>query len=222
MLKTPPPFSRVVKTIPIYESLYTLQGEGFHQGKATFLIRTFGCPIKCSWCDIPQAWHPHPPTPSHKIKHISPRQLLEKAQKTACEFVLITGGEPTIHDLSALTLILKNNGIHVHLETSGAFEIKGTFSWITVSPKWGKIPLEKNLKKADEIKLIIENENSIECWMDKIGKYIEPHQPIYLQPEWTQRNNPKVMQTIVRHIKNKGAPFRAGYQFHKLSNADNL
>ena len=39
------------RKIPLVEEFYTIQGEGFHTGKAAYFIRVGGCDVGCSWCD---------------------------------------------------------------------------------------------------------------------------------------------------------------------------
>ena len=206
-----------MKLLPIHECFYTWQGEGFHVGKAAYFIRTFGCPVKCPWCDSAGTWHPD--YVPEKVDKFSPQELVEKAQQYPCEFVLITGGEPAIHNLKPLTAALNKAGLDSHLETSGGYEIKGDFAWITVSPKWWKMPLKENIEKADEIKIIVEDETTIERWMDEISDFINTEH-VWLNPEWTQRNNAEVLKSISMTIKKYGSPFRAGYQMHKLYNVD--
>ena len=206
-------------TYPVHEFFYSWQGEGVHLGKAAFFIRTFGCPVHCAWCDSAGTWHPD--YVPEDVKRYSPEALAVEAQMTACEFVVITGGEPTIYDLTPLTRALKSADLGAHLETSGAFPIKGDFAWITLSPKWDKLPLPENIKRADEIKIIVEEENSVERWMDEIGNSITCRH-IWLHPEWSQRNNADVLDYISKSVKSRGAPFRAGCQIHKFFKADSL
>ena len=206
-----------MKSLPIYECFYAWQGEGVHIGKAAYFIRTFCCPVKCPWCDSAGTWHPE--YVPDKIDKYVPFELAEMARNYPCEFVIITGGEPAIHELNPLTTALREVGLGSHLETSGGFEIKGEFSWVTVSPKWWKMPINENIEKADEIKLIVEDESTIDRWMEKIGDYIH-NKPVWLNPEWSQRSNRKVLKSISDKIKKSGNPFRAGYQFHKLYNVD--
>lgn len=208
-----------MKSLPIHECFYTWQGEGVHSGKAAFFIRTFGCPVKCPWCDSAGTWHPD--YVPEKVDKYTPHELAAMARVHPCEFVVITGGEPAIHDLYPLTTALKEVSLVSHLETSGGFEIKGDFSWVTVSPKWWKMPLKENIERADEIKIIVEDETTIDRWMEEIGDFIHA-KPVWLNPEWSQRDNPKVLKSISEKIKNSGKPFRAGYQLHKLYNVDLL
>lgn len=205
--------------LPIHEYFYTWQGEGTHIGKAAFFIRTLGCPIQCPWCDAAGTWHPkyYP----KKVQRLSIDFLAAQAKETACEFVVITGGEPAIHDLGPLTRLLKELGLKIHIETSGAFPLKGQFDWITVSPKWKQLPLIENLQKAHELKLIVEHAHSINDWMEFAKPHIGPI-PIILNPEWTQHANPVVLNSISNTVKQYGFPFRASYQMHKLYRVDTL
>ena len=209
-----------MKKLPIHEYFYTWQGEGTHAGKAAFFIRTMGCPVHCPWCDSAGTWHPdHMPK---SIDRLTVEELVTAARTTPCEFAVISGGEPTIHDLTELTQSLRQAGIPSHLETCGAFPIQGLFDWITLSPKWAKLPNTENLARANEIKLIIENIESIPKWLETLEGQLKANIPIWLQPEWSMRHNPAVLNTISQHVKQFGAPFRAGIQMHKYYNVDAL
>jgi 7-carboxy-7-deazaguanine synthase len=208
-----------MRALPIHECFYTWQGEGVHMGRAAFFIRTFGCPVQCPWCDAAGTWHPD--FIPDKVDKIDPHTLAAIAEASGCEFVVITGGEPAIHDLSELTRELKARGLPAHIETSGAFLLKGEFDWVTVSPKWGKIPRPECLEAANELKLIVEDKDSIDRWMNFLG----PHshfQHIWLHPEWSKRDDPVILQSISEWVKARGYPFRAGWQLHKCYNVDAL
>ena len=209
--------------LPIHEQFYSFQGEGLHSGRAAYFIRTFGCPVHCPWCDSAGTWHPD--YIPQRIDRITPDELATEANKTSAEFTVITGGEPTIHNLSELTDALHTVGQKVHLETSGAFPIQGTFDWITLSPKRWKLPLADTLVQADEFKLIIDRPEAITEYTSVINvvDYSSGAKPIvWLQPEWSQRNNFKVLNAITNWIKEHGAPYRAAWQLHKNYNADLL
>ena len=208
-----------MSVLPIYEIFYSWQGEGAHAGRAAFFIRTFGCPIQCPWCDSAGTWHPD--WVPDKIDRQSVEQLVDAALASKATFVVVTGGEPTIHDLAPLTSVLRARKMPVHLETAGAFQIKGEFDWITLSPKWAKLPLVENLARADELKLIIENDQSIANWWDKIGSSVQARH-VWLHPEWSQHENPAVLRSISDWVKSRGDPFRAGFQTHRLYNVDSL
>lgn len=201
----------------VYERFHSWQGEGVHFGRSAFFIRLHGCPVHCPWCDSAGTWHP-----DHKPDHvdrISPVQLAEEAFSSACEFVVITGGEPTIHNLHDLTYELRNRNLPIHLETCGAYSIKGEMDWITLSPKNLAPPLDKNLVLADEFKIIIEGVDTIQDWSDKIP-FSEFGVPTWLQPEWSCSQDSHLLSSINEWVKKHGAPYRAGFQMHKLYLAD--
>jgi len=201
---------------PIYEHFYAFQGEGNHMGIAAYFIRLYGCPLQCPWCDSAGTWHKD--YVPEQISKLNENEIGELLQNHKFKFVVITGGEPAIFDLFAITGL---KGIRFHLETSGAFKIKGNFDWITVSPKWDKMPLPENILLANELKIIVEDENSIQKWIDAIPEILN-NQNIWLHPEWSQKNNPKVLNSISSWVKESEYNFRAGYQLHKLYKVDNL
>lgn len=215
----PPTDGMAGGTLPVFETFHTWQGEGAHAGRAAFFIRTFGCPIQCPWCDSAGTWHPD--WVPAKVEKVDVATLVEAARATAAGFVVITGGEPTIHDLGPLTRALAEAGLPAHLETAGAYPIRGDFAWVTVSPKRAKPPLVENLARADEIKIIVEDETSIARWWAEIGGEVRARQ-VWLHPEWSQRANPAVLGAISAWVKERGDPFRAGYQMHRLYNVDAL
>lgn len=201
--------------LPVHEQFYTFQGEGFHAGRAAYFIRTFGCPVHCPWCDSAGTWHPD--YIPEKINRLSEDELVAEVLKTKAEFVVVTGGEPAIHNLAPLVDALNAENLPVHLETSGAFPIKGEFDWITLSPKRWKLPLTENLEKANEFKIIVDQTEAIEEYAKVIGATTKP---IWLHPEWSKHKDTETLDSITRWIKDKGAPYRAGWQMHKHYAAD--
>jgi organic radical activating enzyme len=135
------------------------------------------------------------------------------------EIVIITGGEPTLHDLTGLTQALHEKGLPVHLETCGAFPIKGHFDWITLSPKRWALPLGKNMALAQELKVIIEDADSLGYWNSQLN-LTERQQPVWLNPEWSQHTNQGLLDQISQWVRTHGAPFRAGWQLHKCYGAE--
>jgi len=208
------------KELPVHECFHSWQGEGMHMGRSAYFIRLFGCPVHCPWCDSAGTWHSD--YVPKDVAKLSPFELAEQAEAAGAEFVVVTGGEPAIHDLAALTDEIGRRGLGRHLETSGAFEIKGDFDWITLSPKWQKMPLESSLLRTSEFKLIVEDADSIARWAEAIGSFFEKGETVWLHPEWSQRKNAEVLESITRWVKENGDPYRAGYQMHKLYNADLL
>jgi len=137
--------------LPISESFYSIQGEGYHTGGSAFFLRIGGCDISCSWCDTKYSWE----TNYHKL--ISIKELAQKVLTYPAKSVVITGGEPTLFNLEKFTLLLKNKGIKTFLETTGSYPIKGNFDWVCLSPKQNKPPLASSYKLANELKIMILN-----------------------------------------------------------------
>ena len=208
--------------LPVHERFTTFQGEGVNMGRAAFFIRTFGCPLHCGFCDSAGTWHPdYIPA---RVDKFSVDQLVSEAGLSNCELVVITGGEPAIHDLLPLTAALQNNGHRIAIETSGSFPIRGKFDCITVSPKRAKAPLPESLAQATELKLIITEPDDIGYWLNAVGPLANMVNcsSVWLHPEWSQRNNPAVLNAITQAVIRLGDPIRAGYQLHKLYRADLL
>lgn len=205
-------------TYPVNETFLSWQGEGVHLGRKAFFIRLQGCPVRCSWCDAASTWHPaHVPK---DVRRASAEALADEAAASKPEFVVLTGGEPCIHDLNPLVAALAARGIPAHLETCGAFGLPEGLAWVTVSPKWAKPPLPEVVARANEIKVIVEDPESIGKWEAALGGW--PCPVVWLHPEWTQRAHPGVLAAITDAVKARGAPFRAGWQVHKPYAADAL
>jgi organic radical activating enzyme len=218
--------------LPVNEIFATWQGEGVHMGRAAFFIRLHGCPLHCPWCDSAGTWHPS--YVPDKIQRIESEELANAARESDAQFVVITGGEPAIHDLREITSILqagRDNDtltriMPVHLETSGAFPIKGDFAFVTVSPKRAKMPLKENLLLASELKMIIDSVESIDEWdrylQDNYFPNAKPNWNVWLHPEWSQRQNKEILEGISKQVKKYPGLYRAGYQMHKLYQVDSL
>src|SRR5215831_9888818 len=105
------------------EHFYTLQGEGFHQGKAAYFIRLGGCDVGCVWCDVKESWD----ASAHPLVGIN--DMASRAASSPTKIVVVTGGEPLMYDLDALTSALHDRGLRAHIETSGAYPISGAWDW---------------------------------------------------------------------------------------------
>lgn len=181
------------KLLPLMEEFYTIQGEGFNTGKAAYFIRIGGCDVGCHWCDVKESWdaNVHPLTPIEKIIE---NVLLYKAKS-----VVVTGGEPLIYNLSALTQLLKDNGIETYIETSGAYSLTGQWDWICLSPKKTMQPLESIYTQAQELKIIVFNQHDFK-WAEEQADKVKPNCFLYLQPEWSKHE--QLLPDIIDYVKN--------------------
>ncbi len=180
------------RKIPLVEEFYTIQGEGYHTGKAAYFIRVGGCDVGCSWCDTKFSWNPslHPVVPAE--------QIIEHVLKYPAAAVVVTGGEPLMVNMDYLTGMLKERGIETFLETSGAYPLSGTWDWICLSPKKNAPPLDAIFPEADELKVIISSEEDI-AWALENGSKVGNDCKLYLQPEWSRRE--QILPLIIEFSK---------------------
>lgn len=208
-----------MRLLPVHERFYTWQGEGVHMGVPAFFIRLYGCPVQCPFCDSAGTWHPK--YVPKEIKKMLPSALAHEAKMAGANKVVITGGEPAMFDLGELCDAIHQRGMKVHLETSGAFLVKGFIDWMTVSPKRWKEPLSDTVQCADELKFIIEEPSDIDFYWDLIVKKgFNSSKPVWLHPEWSHSQDNIVLDAISEAVKNADRPFRAGWQLHKLYAVD--
>lgn len=198
----------IVQTIPVMEAFYTLQGEGYHQGKAAYFIRLGGCDVGCVWCDVKESWD----AASHPEKQIE--DLVSEALCFDGRLAVITGGEPLMHDCTLLTSQLHAAGFQTNIETSGSHPLSGQWDWICLSPKKFKPPLPEVIGHADELKVIIYHKSDF-AWAEKYAALVSPECKLYLQPEW-ERSATMVPQ-IVEYIK-EHPHWALSLQIHKFIN----
>ncbi|MFN9596739.1 MAG: 7-carboxy-7-deazaguanine synthase QueE [Bacteroidota bacterium] len=191
--------------LPVMESFYTIQGEGAHTGKAAFFIRLAGCDVGCTWCDVKESWNAseHPLMPIEK--------LIEDSSLHPSKIVVITGGEPCMYDLTDLLKGLRQSGKQTHIETSGAYRLKGDADWICVSPKKFRKPLPETIAIADELKVVVFHPSDLE-WAASFLKDVKPDCQLFLQPEFGKSN--KMAPLIVDFVKNNPI-WRISLQTHK-------
>ncbi|MBC8047564.1 MAG: 4Fe-4S cluster-binding domain-containing protein [Fimbriimonadaceae bacterium] len=194
--------------LPIMEQFYTIQGEGFHQGKAAYFIRIGGCDVGCIWCDVKESWD----ADKHPKKTI--REIITDIKRYPAEIIVITGGEPLMYNLTDLTTELQKNNYRTHLETSGAYFLTGSWNWICFSPKKFKEPLPSVAEKADEFKVVVYNKSDF-AWAEKNRELVSANCRLYLQPEWSKKEI--VTPLIIEYIK-ENPKWEISMQIHKYLN----
>ncbi len=194
--------------LPVMESFYTLQGEGFHQGRAAYFIRLGGCDVGCFWCDVKESWD----ATQHQKYEVG--QIVRQALKHPGRLAVITGGEPLLHKLDELTKDLHAAGFETNIETSGSSPLSGRWDWICLSPKKFKAPLPEILPVANELKVIIYNKNDFE-WAEKHAAGVSSQCKLYLQPEWSKAD--EMTPLIVDYIK-ENPRWELSLQIHKFIN----
>jgi len=198
---------RDVFEYPVIESFYTIQGEGKYQGHAAYFIRLGGCDVGCHWCDVKESW----PVDTHPKKTVA--SLVQEALQFPGKIVVITGGEPLMHDLGPLTEAFKEAGFSTHIETSGVCQaVTGTWDWICFSPKKFKGANPQIYKQVNELKIVIFHQSDI-AWAQEYEKKMPENAALYLQPEWSKQ---AVMNSIIVEFVKSNPDWKISIQTHKF------
>jgi organic radical activating enzyme len=195
----------IYKPLPLMESFYSMQGEGAYSGSAAYFLRLGGCDVGCFWCDVKDSWDME----AHPKVEVS--QMVELCQKSGTEVVIITGGEPLMHNLDELTEALQDAGLKTHLETSGVHPLTGSWDWICFPPKKFKAPLPGIYDQADELKIVVYNKHDLR-WAEEHGGKVNNECKLYLQPEWDRRD---VSEPMILNYIRQNPKWRLSIQSHK-------
>jgi 7-carboxy-7-deazaguanine synthase len=194
--------------LPVMEHFYTIQGEGYHQGRAAYFIRLGGCDVGCVWCDVKDSWD------AEKHAQWKVESLSLQVEATPAKIVVVTGGEPLMHNLDQLTDALHAAGLKTHIETSGAHPLSGEWDWICLSPKKFKAPLPAILPVANELKIVVFNTSDF-TWAETYAGMVSPDCKLYLQPEWDKAA--EMTPLIIEYIK-ANPQWELSLQIHKYIN----
>lgn len=194
--------------LPVMENFYTIQGEGFHSGVPCYFIRLAGCDVGCIFCDVKESWEKE----NHPLYSIE--EIVVWVSSTKATKVVVTGGEPLMHQLDRLCALFQGQQIDCHIETSGAHPYSGYWDWFTLSPKKRKLPLEENYAKADELKIIISRVNDF-LFAEQQAEKVSSECKLYLQPEWSKES--EILNLIIEYIK-EHPDWNISLQTHKYMN----
>lgn len=187
------------------EQFYTIQGEGFHTGEPAYFIRIGGCDIGCAWCDSKLSWQ----SDRHPLVEVD--EILSKALASKAKSLVVTGGEPSLYDLSYLTAQFRMAGFSLFLETSGAYPLTGEWDWICLSPKKQNPPREGYYQMAGELKVIIHSVEDL-LWAEENALKVHSGCRLFLQPEWSVRKT--MIPLLIDYVKDH-QQWRISLQTHK-------
>jgi organic radical activating enzyme len=190
---------------PVMEHFYTIQGEGVYAGYAAYFIRLAGCDVGCTWCDVKESWH------TEGYPKMSAQEMLKLVLDAGANRCVITGGEPTLYDLNPICDLFHENGITMHIETSGVNIIQGNFDWICLSPKKFKSPIKQEIDKAHELKVVIFNKSDFQ-WAEDWAPFCNENCVLLLQPEWEKRE--AMLPLIIDYVKSN-PHWQISLQTHK-------
>jgi 7-carboxy-7-deazaguanine synthase len=193
------------RKLPVMEEFYTLQGEGYNMGKAAYFVRVGGCDVGCAWCDSKESWN------AKLFPPVAVEEVADRAAQTAAKTVVVTGGEPSLYPLDLFTTALKENGITIMLETSGAHPLTGNWDWICLSPKKNSPPRKEIYPRANELKVIIQKKADLQ-WAEKNAAMVSSDCKLFLQPEWSVSEEilPLLIDYVMAHPQ-----WRISLQAHK-------
>ena len=194
--------------LPLMEDFYTIQGEGTFQGQAAYFIRLGGCEVRCVWCDVKDSWdvRAHPEQPVVRVA--------DRAKASGAPIAVVTGGEPSMHDLGPLTSALRSAGLRTHIETSGAYALTGIWDWVCFSPKKFKPPHVSVPTQAHELKVVIFHRKDFE-WAEAYAALVNDTCALFLQPEWSKEK--EMLPLIVEYVKHNPR-WKISLQIHKYMN----
>jgi 7-carboxy-7-deazaguanine synthase len=198
----------LIQALPLMEDFYTIQGEGYYQGSAAYFLRLGGCDVGCVWCDVKESWD----ASAHPL--VTVQEMASRVKKSGSPIAVITGGEPVMYNLTALTASIKSEGIRTHIETSGVYPLTGTWDWVCFSPKKFKNPDSSIFEKADELKVIIYNKSDF-GWAEDFALKVRSSCQLYLQPEWSKEK--EIVPLIIDYVK-ANPQWQISLQVHKYMN----
>lgn len=194
--------------LPVMEHFYTLQGEGAWTGEPAYFVRLAGCDVGCHWCDVKESWKVSPD------QYHPGSDIAAWAKASGSQRVVITGGEPTVYDLSLLTDAFHKHGLKVHMESAGVHPFTGEIDWLCLSPKKFKATREEYYSLAHELKIIVSNKHDL-IWAEQHAEKCAPSTQLFLQAEWSKRG--LMMPVIIEYIK-AHPKWRLSQQTHKYIN----
>lgn len=197
-----------VQVLPLMEDFYTIQGEGYFQGRAAYFLRLGGCDVKCVWCDVKDSWdaNAHP--------KVSVTDMVSRARASGAPIAVVTGGEPAMHSLVSLTEHLQRAGLRTHIETSGVYPLTGSWNWVCFSPKKFMAPHSSIYAQADELKVVIYHSSDL-AWAEEFAARVRPECKLYLQPEWSREK--EMLPMIIEYVKTH-PQWTVCLQIHKYMN----
>src|SRR5512137_1696153 len=199
----------------IYSIFKSLQGEGLTIGAPTVFIRTSGCPLRCAYCDTPQAYE--------KGEQMSLQEITKTVSKMRCRHVCLTGGEPLAQkDATKLVEMLLDNGYQLVLETNGAMPLDDlpcvenlTISMDIKCPSSGESEkmLFENIEilgPTDQLKFIIQDDADYAYAKEILNKY-SPKCEIIFTPV-----GGKDLRSLAEKVLKESLDVRVLPQLHKF------
>ena len=219
----------------ITELFKSIEGEGIRTGYVCTFIRTFGCNIRCVYCD---SMYSNEVCDDVIIMDLSIQEIVDECKRLKTPYVTVTGGEPLIQkDIDNLLAALLKSGFKVNVETNGAVDIKPhrdkifaelgpvycnelffTIDYKSISSGENKsmvsMNFDYNLERRDVVKFVVGSQEDLDD-MKRMVKHIRNYCdcPIFVSPIFGMIE-PK---QIVEYLKdNDMFDVRMQLQIHKF------
>lgn len=182
--------------LPVVELYSALQAEGKYTGIPHIIIRTTGCPMRCSFGDsICDSWYTSWLPEKGKITEEQIYEFYEK--NNHIRYTMITGGEPTNNEdiLNTLIKIAKGFNHFITIETAGIKFVQTDADFISVSPKLrSSVPKLYSMQVLNNKKIIV-TEDMIKRHELYRKDYFQTLQMIFSHPDYQ-------IKPVVSNIEN--------------------
>lgn len=130
----------------VNEIFYSLQGEGGRTGQASVFIRLAKCNLTCSFCD----------TDFERGVKMTTDEVLREIRQYGCQWIIWTGGEPTLQLTDSIVAFFKEEGYLQAIETNGTRKVPAGIDYITCSPKQNFEKVRALIPEVDELRFPIQ------------------------------------------------------------------
>ena len=194
-----------MKPYVVNEIFYSLQGEGVRAGTPNLFLRFARCNLTCAVethgfdCD----------TEFESGRPLAAEEIVAelRALSPACDWVILTGGEPALQVDAALVDALHGAGYKLAIETNGSRELPAGLDWITVSPKVAEHAIRQ--RRAHEVKYVRGYGQAIPRTVVEADHYV-------ISPAFDGGElDPRTLDWCIRLVR-ENPPWRLSVQQHKL------
>jgi len=189
--------------LKVNEIFYSLQGEGARQGEASIFIRLSGCNLQCNYCDTDHAGG----------REMNLEQILAAIQPYPCQWIVWTGGEPTLQLTDEVLLFFKQEDYKQAIESNGYRTLSSWLDYTVVSPKGLDPDYARQINsKVNEVRLPVEKDRNIPMIESLPLADCYFLSPVFTQDACATNTN---IQYCVDYIQ-KHPEWRLSVQIHKL------